>query len=93
MQRIVLEQFHLLLIQAKYEQLLYMCKDEDSSEDSNELNSQLFAAARTNELLTSLRYVHYLDYRFDLYWPLDFWPKEPVQTGKIPKKIMTAHFT
>ena len=33
-----------------------MCKDEDSSEDSNELNSQLFAAARTNELLTSLRY-------------------------------------
>ena len=47
-------------IQAKYEQLLYMCKDEDSSEDSNELNSQLFAAARTNELLTSLRYVHQL---------------------------------
>lgn len=42
-------------IRAKYEQLLYMCKDEDSSEDSNELNSQLFAAARTNELLTSLR--------------------------------------
>ena len=56
MQLSVLEQLPSCLIQAKYEQLLYMCKDEDSSEDSNELNSQLFAAARTNELLTSLRY-------------------------------------
>lgn len=56
MQLSVLEQLPSFLIQAKYEQLLYMCKDEDSSEDSNELNSQLFAAARTNELLTSLRY-------------------------------------
>ena len=34
-----------------------MCKDEDANEDSNELNAQLFAAARTNELLTSLRYI------------------------------------
>ena len=32
-----------------------MCKDEDSCDDLNELNSQLYAAARTNELLTSLR--------------------------------------
>lgn len=43
-------------IKAKYEQAMYMCKDEDAaSDDLNELNAQLFAAARTNELLTSLR--------------------------------------
>ena len=34
---------------------MYMCKDDDSTDDVNELNAQLFAAARTNELLTSLR--------------------------------------
>ena len=34
---------------------MYMCTDDDSADDVNELNSQLFAAARTNELLTSLR--------------------------------------
>ena len=41
--------------QAKYEQLQYMPKDEDNSEDQYDLNAQLYAAARTNELLTSLR--------------------------------------
>ena len=34
---------------------MYMCKEDDAADDLNELNSQLFAAARTNELLTSLR--------------------------------------
>ena len=42
-------------IKAKYEQLQYMPKDEDNSEDQYDLNAQLYAAARTNELLTSLR--------------------------------------
>ena len=32
-----------------------MPKDEDNSEDQYDLNAQLYAAARTNELLTSLR--------------------------------------
>ena len=41
--------------QAKYEHLQYMPKDEDNSEDQYDLNAQLYAAARTNELLTSLR--------------------------------------
>ena len=32
-----------------------MPKDEDNSEDQYDLNAQLYAAARTNELLTTLR--------------------------------------
>ena len=44
-----------MYFKAKYEQLQYMSKEEDTNDDILELNAQLFAAARTNELLVSLR--------------------------------------